>query len=124
LFAFSSIEQYHAQLKEGTLTCVQAVNYYLKQIKELSRLNAFIEVFADEALEKAKQLDKERQSGKQPGRLHGVIVGIKDVICYKGHKVSAASNILKGFTSVYSATAIERLLVEEAIIIVLPEAQQ
>ena len=51
------------------------------------------------------------------GKLHGVIVAIKDVICYKGHKVSAASRILEGFTSVYNATAVQRLLDEGAIII-------
>jgi aspartyl-tRNA(Asn)/glutamyl-tRNA(Gln) amidotransferase subunit A len=52
-----------------------------------------------------------------PGRLHGVVVGIKDVLCYKGHKVTAASHILSGFTATYNATAVQRLLDEEAIII-------
>lgn len=42
---------------------------------------------------------------------------MKDVICYKEHQVSAASNILKNFTSIYSATAVEKLLAEDAIII-------
>ncbi len=51
------------------------------------------------------------------GRLHGVVVSIKDVICYKDHPVSAASNILKDFVSLYNATAVERMLAEEAIII-------
>ena len=44
-------------------------------------------------------------------------MGLKDVICYKDHKISASSNILKNFTSVYSATVVERLLAEDAIII-------
>ena len=51
------------------------------------------------------------------GALHGVVVGIKDVISYKGHRLSAASNILKGFEAIYSATAVERLLDSEAIIV-------
>jgi aspartyl-tRNA(Asn)/glutamyl-tRNA(Gln) amidotransferase subunit A len=45
------------------------------------------------------------------------VIGIKDVICYKDHSVTAASNILKGFTSLYSSTAVQRLLQEGAIII-------
>ena len=49
--------------------------------------------------------------------MHGVIVGLKDVICYKDHKVSASSKILNNFSSLYSATAVERLLAEDAIII-------
>jgi aspartyl-tRNA(Asn)/glutamyl-tRNA(Gln) amidotransferase subunit A len=117
LFEFSSIEQYHAQLQEGNVTCLQAVEHYLKSIDATSHLNAFIEVYADDAKQKAKQLDEKRKNGQPAGRLHGVVIGLKDVICYKGHKVSASSNILKGFTSLYSATAVERLLAEDAIII-------
>jgi len=46
-----------------------------------------------------------------------VIIGLKDVICYKNHRVSASSRILENFTSIYNATATARLLEEEAIII-------
>jgi aspartyl-tRNA(Asn)/glutamyl-tRNA(Gln) amidotransferase subunit A len=117
LFQFSSIEHYHAQLQEGTVTCLQAVEHYLQQINATKHLNAFIEVYTDEVLETAKQLDAKRKSGALPGKLHGVVIGLKDVICHKGHKISAASKILQPFTSLYSATAVERLLAEEAIII-------
>ena len=99
------------------MTCLQVVQYYLKQIHSTRHLNAFIEVYADEALQRAKLLDEKRLAGQTIGKLHGVVIGIKDVICYKDHKVSASSNILKDFTSIYSATAVERLLSEEAIII-------
>ena len=51
------------------------------------------------------------------GKIHGVVIAIKDVICYKDHKVTAASAILKDFTSVYNSTAVEKLLDEDAIII-------
>ena len=117
MFEFSSVEQYHAQLQEGNITCTQAVEFYLQKIKETRRLNAFIEVYADEALQKAKQLDENRKNNQSLKKLHGVIVAIKDVLCSKDHKVSAASKILNNFTSVYSATAIEKLLAEDAIII-------
>jgi aspartyl-tRNA(Asn)/glutamyl-tRNA(Gln) amidotransferase subunit A len=59
-------------------------------------------VYSNEALQKAKQLDEQRKPGKHLGKLHGVVVGLKDVICYKDHKISAASNILKNFISIYS----------------------
>jgi aspartyl-tRNA(Asn)/glutamyl-tRNA(Gln) amidotransferase subunit A len=117
LFSYSSIEQYHAQLLEGSTTCLQAVEYYLQQIQATQHLNAFIKVYADEVIQKAKQLDSKRKAGDSLEKLHGVVVGLKDVICYKGHDISASSKILKNFTSVYSATAVERLLAEGAIII-------
>lgn len=117
MFEFSSIEQYHQRLQEGSATCLQAVEYYLANINAAKRLNAYIEVFTDEALQQAKILDEKRKSGAPIGKLHGVVIGLKDVICYKDHGVSAASNILRNFTAVYSATAVERLLAEDAIII-------
>ena len=117
MFSFSSIEQYHADLKEEKLNCLGVVEHYLRLIESNKHLNAFISVYADEALEQAKQLDKKRESGQAMGRLHGVIVGLKDVISYKGHPLSASSAILKGFIPVYSATVVERLLAEDAIII-------
>jgi aspartyl-tRNA(Asn)/glutamyl-tRNA(Gln) amidotransferase subunit A len=101
----------------GQTTCVEAVRHYLEKIAASAHLNAFLEVFETEALEKAAELDTKRQNGEPIGLLHGVIVGLKDVICYKGHKVSASSRILENFTSIYNATATARLLEEEAIII-------
>ncbi|HEX7904768.1 MAG TPA: Asp-tRNA(Asn)/Glu-tRNA(Gln) amidotransferase subunit GatA [Chitinophagaceae bacterium] len=117
MFDYSSIAHYHAQLQEGNTTCLLAVEHYLQQIQASSSLNAFINVYAEEALQKAKQLDAQRKAGNTMGKLHGIVIGLKDVIAYKDHPLSASSNILKGFTSIYSATAIERLLNEEAIII-------
>jgi len=117
LFEFSSIEQYHAQLEEGSVTCLQAVEHYLQRIAATRHLNAFVHIYIEEALAKARELDDSRNKGKPVGKLHGVIIGLKDVICYKDHPISAASGILKNFTSIYSATAVERLISEEAIII-------
>jgi aspartyl-tRNA(Asn)/glutamyl-tRNA(Gln) amidotransferase subunit A len=117
LFSYSSVEDYHARLNDGRLTCLQVVSHYLQRIKERQHLNAFIEVYEEEALDKAKLLDQQRRSGKSTGRLHGVVIGLKDVLCYEGHKLTAASGILKEFTSLYSATVVQKLLDEEAIII-------
>lgn len=96
---------------------MEAVHFYVDAIAARPGLNAFLEVFAQEALAKAAELDAHRAGGAKMGKLHGVIVGIKDVICYKGHAVSAGSKILENFTSVYNATAVDKLLEEEAIII-------
>lgn len=117
MFSFTSIGQYHQSLLEGTQTCVRAVDYYLQKIEASRRLNAFTVVYAKEALEQAQRLDQRRREGQPMGRLHGVIIGIKDVIAYKDHPLTAASGILSGFHSLYNATAVERLLAEEAIII-------
>jgi len=117
LFEYTSINQYQLDLAQGKTSCIEAVRYYLSRIDQNKHLNSFVHVFADEALKLADELDQKRRSGKTSGKLHGVVIAIKDVICYKDHPVSAASGILKNFTSLYSATAVQRLLDEEAIII-------
>lgn len=117
MLSFQSVKEYHTLLINGRITCVEAVSDYLEKIAAAARLNAWLEVFEREALERAEKLDKERQNGTALGKLHGVVIGLKDVICFKGHKISASSRILHGFTSLYSATATQRLLDEGAIII-------
>ena len=113
----ASIARYHQQLQSGTVNCLQTVEYFIAEINSKKHLNAFTEVYADEAISRAIALDEKRAKGLPTGKLHGVVIAIKDVICYKGKKVSAASNILKDFESVYHATAVQRLLDEDAIII-------
>ena len=69
MFEFTSIEQYHAQLLEGNVTCLQAVEHYLQRIHLTKHLNAFIEVYDGEAIQKAKQLDAKRKSGSYVGQI-------------------------------------------------------
>ena len=96
---------------------MEAVRFYLDKIKKNERLNAFVEVYDEESTARAKFLDEKRNSGKNCGKLHGVVVALKDVICYKDHKIGAASKILQNFVSIYNSTAVEKLLADDAIII-------
>ena len=115
-YQFKTIEQLQSDLRSGTISCEQLVLDTLHSIGASKHLNAFLEVFETTALNQAKTVDQKIKSGNA-GKLAGVIVGLKDNICYKGHKVSASSKILEGFESLYSATVVERLLAEDAIII-------
>lgn len=117
MFSFSSIEKYHQDLIENKISCVSTVTHYLQQITANKRLNAFTVVYANEALTNAAILDEKRKNGEPIKKLHGVIVAIKDVICQKDHLVTASSKILEGFTSLFTATALQHLLNEDAIVI-------
>lgn len=117
MFSFTDINHYQQQLLNGNTSAVEVVTHYLQQIKAANKLNAFTEVYADEALQQAAVLDEKIKKGHNLKKLHAVVIAIKDVICYKDHKVTAASKMLEGFTSLYSATAVQRLLDEDAIII-------
>ncbi|TNE81679.1 MAG: Asp-tRNA(Asn)/Glu-tRNA(Gln) amidotransferase subunit GatA [Bacteroidetes bacterium] len=113
---YTAYSDFRRDLETGKVTCVQAVEHYLNQIESQQDLNAFLEVWADEARAKAAEQDALIQSGKA-GRLAGMVIALKDNICYAGHNVSASSKILQGFESLYSATVTERLLAEGAIFI-------
>jgi len=115
---YTSLSQVQAALKNGTSSCQQLVEEYLNKISASQSLNIYIELFEEEAREQAKALDaRYAENPANLGRLHGMVISIKDVLCYEGHQVTAGSKILKGFESVYTATAIQRLLDEDAIII-------
>lgn len=116
MHTFTTIKNLQTDLLSGKITCEQLVEESIKTIEAKKHLNAFLEVFNDTALAQAKLVD-DKIANKTAGKLAGVIIGIKDNICYKGHKVSCASKILEGFESLFSSTVVERLLAEDAIII-------
>ncbi len=113
---YSTLSQISSDLKAGTTSVKTLVTEYLDRIEKNKDLNAFLEVFSEEALEQAAKVDAKISAGSA-GRLAGMVIGLKDNICYANHRVGASSRILNGFDSLFSATAVERLLAEDAIII-------
>jgi len=116
LYAFKNIKQLQEDLQTGKTNCVTLVNETIKNIESQKHLNAYLEVFTQTAIKQA-ELVNQKILNKTAGKLAGVIIALKDNICYKNHKVSASSKILNGFESLYSATVVEKLLKEDAIII-------
>ncbi len=116
-YTFQSLAQTREDLLSGKISASALAEHYLSKAKSEDKYNAFLELFDASALETAAAIDKRIAAGEPVGKLAGCIIGIKDNICYKGHKVGAASKILEGFESMFTATAVERLLQEDAIII-------
>lgn len=114
--AYRRITDIQADLNAGKITCVELVGHYLQQINEKAHLNAFLEVWEEEAMQKAQALDAKINTGTY-GKLAGVVIALKDNLSYTGHKVSASSKILENFEALYTGTAVERLAAEDAIFI-------
>ena len=104
------------EIVSGTLTCASAVAGAFERIEEGRDLNAVLSTTEQRARAKAEEVDRKIAEGN-PGRLAGMIVGVKDNIAIEGEQLTCGSKILEGFTSLYSATAIERLEAEDAIIV-------
>lgn len=113
---FHSLKEVQSELSSKSITLKNVVSHYLQNIEARMNLNAFLEVWGEEALEQAELIQQKIDNGTA-GKLAGMVIAIKDNICYKNHKVSASSKILEGFESLYSATVVERILAEDAIII-------
>jgi aspartyl-tRNA(Asn)/glutamyl-tRNA(Gln) amidotransferase subunit A len=105
------------KLLAGELSVSSIVTGHLDQIQAHNKaLNAFLEVYEEDSMARAALVDAKIKAGTA-GRLAGLVVGIKDLLCYEGHHSYAGSKILKSFKSTFSATAVQRLLDEDAIII-------
>lgn len=102
--------------EQGRLSASDRLETFLKRIEERKALNAFIRVYADEARHRADEIDQKIRK-KTHGKLAGMIVGLKDNIAWKGHELNAASRILENYKPSFSATVVERLLQEDAIIL-------
>ncbi|HSJ69417.1 MAG TPA: Asp-tRNA(Asn)/Glu-tRNA(Gln) amidotransferase subunit GatA [Anditalea sp.] len=113
---FHSFDEIKRSLENRETDCKTIVNHYLNNIKTKAHLNAFVEVYEQSALARAEEIDEKLASGKA-GKLAGMVIGIKDVLCLTGHTVNASSKILEGFESQFTGTAVQRLIDEDAIII-------
>lgn len=116
VFNYTRLKDIQSDLQEGKISVEKLVIYYINRIKELADLNAYLEVFEEEALVRARVIQEKIDQGTA-GKLAGMIIGLKDNISYKDHKMSASSKILDGYVSIYSSTVVERVLAEDAIII-------
>lgn len=116
LKTYATFRDIRNDLQRGALSCSDLVSHHLSIIRQKAHLNAFLSVYDNEALARAAEIDKKIKAGKA-GKLAGLVVGIKDVLAFKDHPLQAASRILEGFISQYTATAVQRLLNEDAIII-------
>ncbi len=106
------------KIKEKQISPVEVVNAYLDRIEAVDdKVNAFITVMADEALEAARQSEADVIAGSIKGPLHGVPVGVKDQIYTEGIRTSSASKIRSDFVPNFDATVVKGLKRSGAIIL-------
>lgn len=113
---YTALADIKADVNSGELKIVDLAQYYLSRIREYQNLNAFLEVFEEEVLEKAHHLQSHWETEKNKP-LSGMFIALKDMISYKDHSLSASSKALSGFKAIYNATVTERLIQAGAIII-------
>jgi aspartyl-tRNA(Asn)/glutamyl-tRNA(Gln) amidotransferase subunit A len=112
-------EQITLGIKNRDFSAEEYVSQILERIDKIDvKINAFITVDNDGALEKARLIDRKIRNREQNiGPLAGVAVGIKDNICTNGLKTTCASKILEDYIPPYNATTVKRLQESDAIVI-------
>ena len=117
-FAFMSLTEQAALIRAGELSPVALVELYLDRIARYdSKIKAFITVFADSALERARLAEREIRAGDYKGPLHGIPVGIKDQMQIEGKRVTGGSKIYADTTCERDATVIARLKAAGAVLL-------
>ncbi len=112
---FSSYLSLRKKLLAREINCETVVRGYIERIQKNRDNNVYITVFDKGAIERARVLDKKLEEGHVPGKLFGLPMAIKDNLSVKDAPLTCASGILSQYSAVYNATAVERLLAEDAI---------
>ncbi len=106
------------QLTGGEVTAVEVTQAYLDQIAAHDQaVGSFLSVDADGALAQAERIDAKRRAGQPLGKLAGLPVAIKDVLCTRGQATTCGSRILEGFVPPYDATVVTKLREADAVLI-------
>lgn len=115
--SFTNFSQIQQAMQSGDTTLSDIVQSYINNIEQKNdEVNAVVSIDKEAALQRSQQIQERIENGTA-GKLAGMVIGVKDLICEKDKPTSCASNILSNFESVYDATVIERLRNEDAILL-------
>jgi len=115
---YLSIKEAAEEIHSGIITPTELVAETLERIDALDGdLKAFVTVMRDQAYEDAERLERELRTGLYRSPLHGIPIGVKDIIAVKGVRTTAGSKVLAGYVSQEDAMVVEQLRKNGAIVI-------
>jgi aspartyl-tRNA(Asn)/glutamyl-tRNA(Gln) amidotransferase subunit A len=107
-----------AELTARRVTSLEVTQAFVDRIESLdAKVGAFLRFQASAALEQARRIDERRAAGEPLGKLAGLPVAVKDLLCSRGEKTTCASRILENFVAPYDATAVAKLKAADAVLI-------
>jgi len=105
------------KIKKGELSALKHLNAYLDQSEKRKNLNAFVRLLPERAQQRARDIDERIKRGGSTGALAGLVVAVKDNICIRDEVTSCGSKILEDYRPPFSATVVEKLEAQDAVII-------
>ena len=111
-----TVHELQEKLKNNELTVTEITKAYVNRINEKEKdVQAFITLTTEDAINQSKEIEDKINKKEISGNLAGIPIGIKDNICMKGVKTTAASKMLENFISPYDATVMEKINSENLI---------
>lgn len=112
----ATVEELAAAIRSGERNAVDTVEAAFARIAEVDgSVGAFLELWRDEATERAADIDRRRDEEQPLGPLAGVPTALKDNMSLAGHELNCGSRILAGYRAPYTAGAVERLVAADAV---------
>ncbi len=115
MITYKNFSEKSELLKNGSISLTENVKHFLNEIEANKDINAFNFVFED-CVDIARKVEEKIKNGSA-GKLAGMVIAIKDVLSIKDKPLTCSSKILGNFNSLYTATAVQKLIDEDAIII-------
>jgi aspartyl-tRNA(Asn)/glutamyl-tRNA(Gln) amidotransferase subunit A len=113
-----SARQLREAIAKGRITSTEATKAVFDAIEKYDGvIGAYISIFEEQALARAAEIDKKIAAGEPVGQLGGVPVAVKDNMCTTFGATTCASKILEDFHAPYNATAVEKLIAADAVIV-------
>ena len=114
---YKTITELASELATKKISSVELTQYFLDRIKQFDKkLNCYITVCEEQALQEAKHADALHAQGKA-GPLTGIPIAQKDIFCTQGIKTSCGSKMLDNFISPYDATIIKKFKAAGAVML-------
>ena len=111
-----TVHELQEKLKNKELTVTEITKAYVDRIKEKEpEVQAFITELTEAGMKQAEEIQAKIDKGEEVGKLAGIPIGIKDIICTKGVKTTCASKMLENFVAPYDATVMNKINAEEMI---------
>ena len=105
-------------VRSGHLSSTELTASVFRRIHRLEgKTHAYITLDEERAMKRAAEIDRRIENKEDPGRLAGLPIAVKDSIVTKGLRTTCGSKMLYNFIPPYSATAVERIMAEGAVIV-------
>ena len=115
---FLPAHEQRQMILDGEISSVELTEASLRRIKALdSQLNAFVTLDEDGALATAVECDRKRAAGREPGLLHGIPIGVKDLELTKGLRTVLGCTAFAEWVPDFDSAVVERLRAADAVIL-------